>query len=294
MTDYDNDIYSEPDYSRYKENREVRKSNTNILLIFIIALLSLVIIFLAYLYFFNKSDYEAGLEFLGRRQYDEALTEFQKVPPTNSDFSKAQSKIDYINGVRLFNQNDYPKAKIYLQKVNPSDEFYNEVRLMMNRIESVEKEEQLKNQLAEDEQKKILEAQKETEQKIRDNDESKKYVNNLTRIEEKFESEYQLAKVENSVAMKKNLRSLTAIRQEMIDLTYSASAPDPSIVSYKNAMNQWMNSRINLIQKAILENVITLDDVSAETAVIKDEGDKLKEKLAAEKEKVKELYSVNE
>jgi tetratricopeptide (TPR) repeat protein len=294
MTDYDNDIYSEPDYSRYKDDREARKSNSSILLIFIIALLSLVIIFLAYLYFFNKSDYEAGLEYLGRRQYDEALTEFQKVPPTNSDFSRAQSKIDYINGVRLFSQNDYPKAKIYLEKVSPSDEFYNEVRLMMDRIKSVEKEEELKHQLAEDEQKKILEAQKETEQKIKDNDESKKYLSSLTRLEEKFESEYQLAKVENSVAMKKNLRTLTAIRQEMIDLTYNASAPDPAITSYKNLMNQWMNSRINLIQKAIMENVITLGDVTPETAAIEEEGNKLKEKLASEKEKVKELFNISE
>ena len=74
---------------------------------FIIAGTIFLIAAAALLYFFvlNKPDhYAKGTENLRQRNYDPALTDFQKVTPDNDNFSKAQLKINFINDLHSYNR----------------------------------------------------------------------------------------------------------------------------------------------------------------------------------------------
>jgi len=118
---------------------------------------------------------------------------------------------------------------------------------MLDKIEDVEKAEQLKEQLEQDEKNKIVEAQKMEEQKVKDKVTSKEYFSTIQRFESKFESEFELAKVENSVSMKKNLRNLNDIRQQMLDSKYEAIFQDPELLEYRSMVDTWMARCISFI-----------------------------------------------
>ena len=189
--------------------RKTRKSGGGKgIFITIIVILFLSLCVLGYFLLFDKSNYDSGLEYLADKKYEQALIEFQQIPPTSDKYIFAQSKVNYINGLKLFNEKQYEQSKIFLDKVELNDEYFNEVKFMLEKIEEDEKSRLLESQLREDEQQKILEAQLETEQKIKDQEAGKKYLKELLRIEDKFENEYQLAKLESSNSMKTNLRNL--------------------------------------------------------------------------------------
>ena len=104
------------------------------------------------LYFFvlNKPDhYAKGTENLRQRNYDQALTDFQKVTPDNDNFRKAQSKINFINGLDSYNKKKFDEAKLYFDKVDSYDEYYNEVKLMLDKMAMEEKSKKIEENLSE-------------------------------------------------------------------------------------------------------------------------------------------------
>lgn len=258
----------------------------------VIFLLVAVIGVLTYLMFFNTSSYDQGLIYLREKQYEAALIEFQEVPPADKEYNMAQSKINYITGLKLFNENKMTDAKPYLEEVAVNDEYANEVKFMLEKIEQYEKQQVLEEQLREDEQKKIEEAQKETEQKIKDAEAGRKYIQELFKLADKFEGEYQLSKVESSATMKKNLRAMTDLRQQMADIKYDAENPDQQVMDFKSLLDQMMKSRINVVQDIITENVETVDEASNETKMAITDSDKLKESMVSEKDKLKTTYGI--
>lgn len=260
--------------------------------IIIIFLLVTVIGVMTYMLFFNTSSYEQGVIYLREKQYEAALIKFQEVPPADKEYNFAQSKINYITGLKLFDENNLGEAKPFLEKVAVNDEYANEVKFMLEKIDQYEKQQVLEEQLREDEQKKIEDAQKETEQKIKDSEASKKYLQELLKLADKFESEYQLSKVESSATMKKNLRNLGDIRTQIAALKYEAENPDQQILDFKSLLDQMMKSRINVVQDVITENVETVDEVSEETKMSITDSDKLKENVVSEKERLKTSYGI--
>lgn len=258
----------------------------------VIVLLVAVIAVMTYLMFFNTSSYDQGLIYLREKQYEAALVEFQEVPPADKEYNMAQSKINYISGLKLFNENKMTDAKPFLEKVAVNDEYANEVRFMLEKIEQFEKQQVLEEQLKEDEQKKIEEAQKETEQKIKDAEAGRKYIQELFKIADKFESEYQVSRVESSATMKKNLRALNDLRQQMADIKYDAENPDQQVMDFKSLLDQMMKSRINVVQDIITENVETVDETSNETKMAITDSDKLKESMVSERDKLKTTYGI--
>jgi tetratricopeptide (TPR) repeat protein len=258
----------------------------------VIVLLVAVIAVMTYLMFFNTSSYDQGSIYLREKQYEAALVEFQEVPPADKDYNMAQSKINYITGLKLFDENKLTDAKPFLEKVAVNDEYANEVRFMLEKIEEHEKQQVLEEQLKEDEQKKIEDAQKETEQKIKDAEAGRKYIQELFKIADKFESEYQVSRVESSVTMKKNLRALNDLRQQMADIKYDAENPDQQVMDFKSLLDQMMKSRINVVQDIITENVETVDETSNETKMAITDSDKLKESMVSERDKLKTTYGI--
>ncbi|MCB0724164.1 MAG: phage tail tape measure protein [Ignavibacteriae bacterium] len=260
--------------------------------IIVITLLIGVIGVMTYLLFFNTSPYEQGVIYLREKQYEAALIEFQKVPPADKDYNFAQSKINYITGMQFFNENKLDEAKPFLKQVAVNDEYANEVKFMLEKIDTFEKQKVLEDQLAEDQKKLIEDAQKETEQKIKDTEAAKKYFSELTRLIDKFESEYQLSKLESSSTMKKNLRNLNDIRQQMLDISYEADNQDQQVLDFRSLTDQLMKSRIDLVQKIISLNIESVDQVSDETKLEISDSDKLKESMVSERDKLKSSYGV--
>lgn len=286
------DNFSQREVNEDRIDTEIMTKQGNKMIIFmsVIILLVLVILGLLWITYFNKSDYNKGMEFLSVRNYEQALIYFQKVPSGEGDYVAAQSKINYINGVKLFNVNDYAGAKQFLIKVNPNDEYYNEVKLMLDKVTEVEKAEQLKQQLEQDERRQILDAQILDAQKIKDKAVSNEYFALLKRLEDKFQSEFDLAKVENSVEMKKNIRRMVEIRNEMLDLKYDAVNQDPLLLEYKNALDNWMLKCNNFITLAIFENVVSIQDVSTNAKNVLTDADRYKEEANIAEQKLSTIY----
>ncbi|HEX2786906.1 MAG TPA: hypothetical protein VHP32_03305 [Ignavibacteria bacterium] len=286
------DNFSQREVNDDRLDTEVMTKQGNKMIIFmsIIILLVLVILGLLWITYFNVSDYDRGMDFLAKRNYDQALIYFQKVPAGKGDYTAAQSKINYIQGVKLFNVNDYAGAKQFLTKVNPNDEYYNEVKLMLDKVNEIEKAELLKQQLELDERQQIIDAQKQEEQKIKDKTLSNEYFALLKRLEDKFQSEFDLTKVENSVAMKKNLRNLNDIRQQMLDIKYEALNQDPQLLDYKNALDNWMLKSISFVTTVISENVLSIQDASVNAKNILTDAEKYKEEVNLDKQKLNALY----
>ncbi len=260
--------------------------------IIVITLLVGVIGVMTYMLFFNTSDYEQGMIYLKDKQYEAALVEFQKVPPADKDYNFAQSKINYITGLKLFDENKLEEAKPYLKEVALNDEYANEVKFMLEKIDNFEKQKTLEEQLAEDQRKLIEDAQKETEQKIKDTEAAKKYVSEIIRVIDKFESEYQLAKLENSTSIKKNLRALNDFRQQMLDVKYDAENQDQQVLDFRSLADQMMKSRIDIVQEIIKQNVETIENVSDDTKMEITDSDKLKESMVSERDKLKSTYGL--
>ncbi len=261
-------------------------------LITVIVLLVGVIGVMTYMLFFSTSDYDQGMIYLRDKQYEAALIEFQKVPPADEDYNFAQSKINYITGLKLFNENKMDEAAPYLKEVAINDEFANEVKFMMEKIEIDVKQKELEEQLKEDEQKKIEDAQKETEQKIKDSEAGKKFLTELLKLSDRFESEYQLSRVESSATMKANLRNLNDIRQQIFDAKYEAENQDQQIIDFRSLLDQMMKSRIAVVQEVISENVDNVESVTDETKMKITDSDKLKESMVSEREKLKTTYGI--
>lgn len=262
-----------------------------VLLISIIVVLVLSIIAISYYAFLYQSDYEVGIQYLGQRQYKEALYKFQEIPPTSKDYNNAQSKINYINGLTLFDEKKYVESKEFLEKVSMADEYYNETRLMLSRIEEVLQAEELTRQLEHDDEGSLKDAEKDLEQKIREQDAARSYARTLVRLQDKFAAEFKLAELENAEGMKKNLRNLNDIRQEMLDINYVSTTPEQLLYEFKELVNAWMNNRINVLQGAIKEGAPSIVESSLQIKNLISDGDKIEEEIMTEIPKLKSTYS---
>src|SRR5690606_6013067 len=163
---------------------------------------------------------------------------------------------------------------------------------MMEEMEIDETQKELEEQLKEDEKKKIEDAQKETEQKIKDSEAGKKFLTELLKLSDRFESEYQLSRVESSATMKANLRNLNDIRQQIFDAKYEAENQDQQIIDFRSLLDQMMKSRIAVVQEVISENVDNVESVTDETKMKITDSDKLKESMVSEREKLKTTYGI--
>lgn len=283
----DFELEDEPGINRPHE----RKNNKPVLLLSIIGILVVVIIAISYYAFLYQSDYEVGIQYLGQRQYKEALYKFQDIPPTSKDYNNAQSKINYINGLILFDEKKFSEAKEFLEKVSMTDEYYNETRLMLSRIEEILQAEELARQLEQDDEGTIEDAEKELEQKIRDQDAARSYARTLIRLQDKFAAEFRLAELEDAAGMRKNLRNLNDIRQEMLDINYTSRTPEQLLMEFKELLNAWMNNRINVVQTALREGAPNIQESSLQVKNLISDGDKIEEEILIEIPKLKSTYS---
>lgn len=289
------DNFNNTDFELEEEsgiNRPYESRNKKpVLLLSIIGLLVVVIIVISYFAFLYQSDYEVGIQYLGQRQYKEALYKFQEIPPTSKDFNNAQSKINYINGLFHYEEKKYAEAKEYLEKVSLTDEYFNETRLMLNQIEEILQAEELARQLDQNDEGALEDAEKELEQKIRDQDAARVYARSLVRLQDKFAAEFKLAELEDATGMRKNLRNLNDIRQEMLDQTYTSTTPEQQLIEFKEILNAWMNNRINVIQTAIREGAPSIQESSLQVKNLISDGDKIEEEIITEIPKLKSSYS---
>lgn len=162
---------------------------------------------------------------------------------------------------------------------------------MLMKIEEVLQAEELAKQLEQNDEGKLLDAEKELEQKIRDQDASRTFAKLLVRLQDKFAAEYKLAELEDANGMKRNLRNLNDIRQEMLDYTYSSSAPEQQLIEFKELLNAWMNNRINVIQSTIREGAPTIQESSLKVKNLISDGDKIEEEILTEIPGLKSSYS---
>jgi hypothetical protein len=250
------------------------------------------IVIIYYLLILQDSYYDNGVKYIREQNYDLALFELQQIPPSDSRYKDALSKINYIKGIRHFYDNQYNEAKIYLNLVEPNDEFYSDAKIILGRIETSEKDNQLLSQLESEQRMQEIEAEKESIEQLKNEESSQRFATNLIRFSDKFESELQLAKIENPVGMKSSLRTLSDLRQQMIDYEYAAAQRDPELISFKNLLNQWMSKRIQYLQKLITENALNEEDASESARKLKNEGDLLKEQVDDLVVKMKAKYNV--
>jgi hypothetical protein len=250
------------------------------------------IIVIYYLLVLQDSYYDNGVKYIREQNYDLALFELQQIPPSDANYKMALSKINYIKGIRHYYDNQYNEAKIFLSQVDISDEFYSDGKIILDRIEATEKENQLLSQMESDQRMKELEAEKESIEQLKSEESSQRFATNLIRFVDKFESELQLAKIENPVGMKTSLRTLSNLRQQMIDYEYVAPDRDPELISFKNLLNQWMSKRIQYLQTLITENALSEDYASDAAKRIRSEGDLLKEQIDDVSGKLRMKYNV--
>ncbi|RPI17372.1 MAG: hypothetical protein EHM58_09460 [Ignavibacteriae bacterium] len=262
----------------------------------------LLVILIAYLALSRESKYETGMEYLQAKDYNSALAEFQDISPKDNDFRRAQNKINYIYGVKSFNDGNFDEAKIYLTKVEPSDEYYNESKLMLEKIASNVREDELQTQLSEAKNKKDTVIIKEKEPantggntpiekppvKNTDEEISKKYITQVESLINKFQTTYQSS--ENaSVESKRNyVSNMSSIMSQLNSLSYNANEKNALVIDLKSTAARWMSKRIEFINKLISENSV---GVTNTTRSSKEEGDKLYNMTNNQLTKTKGFYN---
>src|SRR5260221_5627822 len=123
--------------------------NKSVSIISALLLLSVITLLFTGCSYFGMSNYEKGTIFLKDKKFSEALHEFQKVDPDNTNFTNAQSKINYINGLLAFNDGRKSEASVFLSKVLTNDEYYHDSQLMLEKINEANIENDLQSQIDE-------------------------------------------------------------------------------------------------------------------------------------------------
>lgn len=250
-------------------------------------------------YIFTKqSHYEKANEYLKNKQYNEALSELQKIDPDEKDFAKAQSKINYINGLTSYNMKLYAAAITYLSKVTPDDEYFHDSQLMIQNINESAEDDRLKAKLDSLSRfKDTVIVKHETSdpkggnnnisEAISDNELNKRYFVKLKNIISNFETNYQSAAVAEVVSKKSYIDKMEAIRRDLINSAYEAKEKDAVLLQLKNDINTWADKRIAYINKLISENSVRETNTSRS---LKEEGDKLYVRVKTQLNKADDIY----
>ncbi len=215
----------------------------------------------------GMNHYEKGKDFMAKKQYTEAISEFQKIDPGEKDFRLGQSKISYIQGLLAFNDSLLQAAEMNLRKVEADDEFYHDSQLMLEKIR--QKNERFVSQpkdtviiREEITGTKGIEKEKEAETAPSDAELTGRYVSQMEDIINKFESLYQSAHVAAVDSKKNYLSNMRSSLSQFNSLNYRAKEKDAGALELKQKTNDWMNKRISFISKLIADNTISETNTS--------------------------------
>ncbi len=271
--------------------------NKSVSIIRALLLLSVITLLFTGCSYFGMSNYEKGTIFLKDKKFSEALHEFQKVDPDNTNFTNAQSKINYINGLLAFNDDRKSEASVFLSKVLTNDEYYHDSQLMLEKINEANIENDLQSQIDELKNKKdTVIIKKEVNGtprgeknpvdpvKKEDLEISRKYVSDAGGMITRFESSYQSAKDAPLSSKSDFSRSLEVTYKEFNYLKYTAQHQDAGVLELKKLISAWMNKRIAFIHKLLSDKTATETPASAP---LREEGDKLYTAMINQLNKVK-------
>ena len=231
------------------------------------------------------------------KKYSEALYEFQKVPPDNTDFNNAQSKINYINGLQNYESGNNQAAMVYLQKVRSDDEYFQASVLMMEKMKEnnlagnmqsqIDSLKGLKDTVIIQKETTVYngKAQETTDPQIQaDIEASRKYITELSSAISRFEGLYQSARTAPLNTKSDYSKSMESLDKESSNLKYSAGNKDEGVVELKRLTSQWMEKRISFIRQLISERSVSETNLSRPT---KEEGDRLYSSVMSQMNKVK-------
>jgi tetratricopeptide (TPR) repeat protein len=252
MSEYSNDNYNNTN----EEIRQERKENRTMIYV-IMGIAAVVIIALVIILTSNKeSNYEIGVNYIQAKNYDAAIAALQKIPPDDSKYALAQSKINYINGVKLYNMNDYNAAKMYLEKVSPSDEFYTDAKVLISKIttgRNTTDNTQTTIQQT-DTVKKIIEkvdTVKKNIDPVADNQAAKTYVQIMSSFIEKFQNTYVLMTAgDNNKSPMTILNELQVLKRNFANTPYSGKNMEADLKNFKALIIKMMDARISYLQNA--------------------------------------------
>lgn len=240
----------------------------------------------------KMSHYEKGKEYLRNKQYNEALSEFQKVDAGDGNFRLAQSKINYISGLTAYNDSLLKEAEVYLTKVVSDDEYYHDAQLMLDNIKQrglASETEQTKKDTVIIKEKTTREPKQKEPKEISDQAISKKYAGQLQSYINKFESLYQSARTASVESKKDYVKNMNSVNGQLQNAGYTAKEQDANLLELKRVANQWMSKRIAFINKLISENSVNETNTSRS---LREEGDKMYVIVSNQLKKVKGIYSI--
>ena len=227
----------------------------------------------------KTEPYEKGKELLAKKQYTEAIAEFQKIDAIEKDYRLAQSKIAYIQGLQSFNDSLFSAAEVQLVRVASDDEYYHESQLMLDKInqrkmssiipktDTLIVREEIIGSKGEDKSQDKVKAETES-----DLDKTAKFTAQLRDLIEKFESLYQSAYTSGVSSKENYLTNMRSVASRLNALDYGAKEKDANALELKQRATAWMNKRIEFIGRLIKDNTAAETNTSRS---LKEEGDKL-------------------
>ncbi|HMQ79630.1 MAG TPA: hypothetical protein PKE39_10615 [Ignavibacteria bacterium] len=227
----------------------------------------------------KTGHYEKGKELLAKKQYPEAIAEFQKIDAIEKDYRLAQSKIAYIQGLQSFNDSLFSAAEVQLVRVASDDEYYHESQLMLDKInqrkmssiipktDTLIVREEIIGSKGEDKSQDKVKAETES-----DLDKTAKFTAQLRDLIEKFESLYQSAYTSGVSSKENYLTNMRSVASRLNALDYGAKEKDANALELKQRATAWMNKRIEFIGRLIKDNTAKETNTSRS---LKEEGDKL-------------------
>lgn len=227
----------------------------------------------------KTGHYQNGKDLLTKKQYPEAIAEFQKVETGDKDFRLAQSKIAYIQGLQAFNDSLFNAAEVQLTRVANDDEYFHESQLMLDKIlqrknntyipktDTLVIREEVSGLKGNEKPKEKIKVEVET-----DADLTKKFIKQQAELIEKFESLYQSAYTASVESKGNYLSNMKSVAARLNALDYGAKEKDANALELKQKATAWMNKRIDFINSLIKDNTIKETNTSRS---LKEEGDKM-------------------
>lgn len=227
----------------------------------------------------TMGHYEKGKELLAKKQYPEAIAEFQKIDAGEKDYRFAQSKIAYIQGLQSFNDSLFNSAEVLLARVVSDDEYYHESQLMLDKItqrrlnsfapktDTVIIREEETGSKGKEIPKENIKVDVKTDAEL-----TKNFINQESELIEKFESLYQSAYTAGVDSKSNYLSNMKSVASRLNALDYGAKEKDANALDLKQKATAWMNKRIEFINRLIKDNSIKENNTSRS---LKEEGDKL-------------------
>lgn len=223
--------------------------------------------------------YENGKELLAKKQYPEAIAEFQKVEAGHKDFRLAQSKIAYIQGLQAFNDSLFNAAEVQLARVSGDDEYYHESQLMLDKITQRKNDtyipktdtlvirEEVSGTKGEEKSKEKIKVEVKSDAEL-----TTEFIKKEIELIEKFESLYQSAYTAGVESKSNYLSNMKSVASRLNALDYGAKEKDVYALELRQKATAWMNKRVEFITRLVNDNTIRETNTSRS---LKEEGDKL-------------------